>query len=384
MQENDLVVDVVIIGGGALGAATALRAQTQGLRVCVLEQGQVGEQTSANSSKLIHGGLRYLESLQFGLVKECLRARKRFIADYPQLVTMNKFYIPVYKYSKRPAWLVKIGLYLYQWLANDSHYGGFKTLNEQQWSEIGAINQQQLVSVFQYWDAQTDDKQLTQQLLNDAVAKGTKLFTQTRFDGLTEAVEGESLVKVVAVDCQTKTRQHIRCSYVVNCSGPWVNQVLSKINEPSVSVEFVQGSHLQLDCQISDGIVYLESVLDNRVLFIIPWKGQTLLGTTEISLGDNYHNHAITVAEQNYLIDNLLHYYPQLGSRQEILKRITRTYSGVRVLPKIDAQSVFSRSRDTLMVRATAYPNFISVFGGKLTTVLIEAEKLVAMINQQN
>lgn len=357
-------VEVLIIGGGITGVGIAQMARAQGYNVQLLEQGDIGKQTSANSSKLIHGGLRYLETGQFHLVYKALKERAALLHLAPDLVKPVPFYIPVYKTSQRPAWLVRLGLSLYALLSLFNKLGRFRTLPRSQWSQLAGLTTTDLVAVFQYWDAQTDDTLLTQAVARSATFLGADIQHHAQCQTITQNFHGYH----VEYQQQGETH-HTQAKVVINAAGPWVNHVLGHVIPSALSedIDWVQGAHLLLDIPEPNGILYLESHLDERVIFVMPWYGKTLIGTTETTLTTLTERPTITDSEQTYLLAIYHHYFPEAGSTKQLTTQIVETFCGVRVLPKQQGQA-FSRARDTLMHSPRNHPKLMNIYGGKLTT----------------
>ncbi|ABE53664.1 FAD dependent oxidoreductase [Shewanella denitrificans OS217] len=406
--------DLVIIGGGITGVAIAQFARAAGYSVCLLEQAEIGAQTSANSSKLIHGGLRYLESGQLGLVYKSLANRRTLLSLAPNLVKPIPFTIPVYQDSQRPPWLIRLGLSLYWLLSGFSELGRFRTIPPSQWANLGGIKQQGLKAVFQYWDAQTHDKKLTQAVASSAITLGAKLLTQAKCTQLThqgmDAPQGcHWLVRYQLKPEQLKQAQRhksqlqadgqdysekqytLAARMVINAAGPWVNEVLSSQSTTNsltpLAIDWVQGSHLVLDIPAPEGIFYLESHLDKRVIFVMPWEGNTLVGTTE-TLRSSLQTPITPQADEiDYLLQIYQHYFPKRHSLEQLNSLIIGHFCGVRVLPKAKGK-LFNRSRDTLIVPGTLgvdgfEPRLLSIYGGKLTTFRDTAKQVLADIRKQ-
>ncbi|MBB1269617.1 glycerol-3-phosphate dehydrogenase/oxidase [Shewanella sp. SR44-3] len=429
--EDQAAFDVVIIGGGITGVAIAQFARAAGYSVCLLEQGEIGAQTSANSSKLIHGGLRYLESGQLGLVRKSLTDRHKLLKLAPNLVKPVPFTIPVYDTSQRPAWLIRLGLSLYWLLSGFSALGRFRSIPKSQWSTLGGIKQQGLQTVFQYWDAQTHDKKLTQAVAASALKLGAQLMTHAKCTQLTHQgmsdpqgyhwlvdyqLQGDLLQDDQLQDAQLpddllqnsqlqdsqrqksplqrhQPQQHtLAARMVINAAGPWVNEVIAAQAAPKnsltpLAIEWVQGSHLLLDIPAPEGIFYLESHLDKRVVFVMPWEGNTLIGTTETlqtSLKTPMEPHP---DEIDYLLQIYQHYFQNRHSIEQLNGLIIGHFCGVRVLPKAQGK-LFNRSRDTLIVPGSLgvdgfEPRLLSIYGGKLTTFRDTAKQVLADIRKQ-
>ena len=360
--------DIAVIGGGIQGAGVAQAASAAGYKVIVFEQTAIASGTSSKSSKLIHGGLRYLETGQFKLVRKTLLERERLIKLAPTLVKPVKFYIPIYSQTTRSAWQIRVGLFLYQILGGFKKYTQFKKLNLSS-QPINNLRITDLKAVFQYYDAQTDDKKLTESVMHSAESLGTVLSCPSEVISLNYI---NSMYEVKTNNIE----ECIKAKFIVNVSGPWVNQVLDKVDgTPVVKMEcdLVQGTHIVLDTPAPDGVVYVEAPQDKRAIFIMPWKGKTLVGTTEKNYVGDPAKVIPTETEINYLKDVYLHYM--------LLKNVTiiESFAGLRVLPRIQG-SFFVRPRDTV-IHASA-EKLLTLYGGKLTGYRVTAEDVLEKIKK--
>jgi glycerol-3-phosphate dehydrogenase len=362
--------DLAVIGAGIHGAAIALEAARRGCRVLVLEQyAQAGLATSSKSSKLIHGGLRYLESGQFRLVRECLHERRRLLAEHPDLVSLEPFHIPVYRQTRRRPWLIAVGLSLYALLGGR----GFHRLPRREWSYLDGLKTADLTAVFRYWDARTDDRALTGRLIAQAQQLGADVHYATTFTG---AACNREVCRL------TVRRQDAAVEYtarqLVNATGPWVNRTLAKIDAglSQLGIELVQGTHILVPVTQSHGIYYLESPHDRRAVFVMPWRGQTLIGTTETPYRGDPARVAPLETEISYLLDTWNHYFEPALPRTAVID----SFAGLRVLPASDGKP-FDRSRDTRLHRDSALPNVLSVYGGKLTSHRLTAERVIRTLD---
>ncbi|MFV7768992.1 glycerol-3-phosphate dehydrogenase/oxidase [Shewanella marisflavi] len=368
-------VDLVVIGGGITGIGIAQCAQAAGYSVVLLEKDGLGEKTSSNSSKLIHGGLRYLESGQVSLVRESLAERKALLTLAPELVKPVPFYIPIYSDSRRGPLAIRAGLSLYALLSEFDPLGQFKSIPANQWGQLAGLKLKGLRAVFRYWDAQTDDASLTLAVAESARALGAQLLTQVEL----KQIEHRPDSCIVSYETGGET-QWLSSRCVINATGPWVNQTLGQV-VPKIEaspVELVQGSHLVLDIPAPSGIFYLESIYDKRVVFVMPWQGKTMLGTTETPI-DAVDAAGVTHAEEAYLLGIYRHYFPLSESQGPLGDRIIGRYCGVRVLPKQSGEA-FDLPRDTMMVSSETHPNLLTVYGGKLTTFRHTAKEAVAWV----
>ena len=356
--------DIAIIGGGISGVGIAQYAVAAGYSTLLIEKGEIGGQTSANSSKLIHGGLRYLETGQINLVRKSLLERRHLLNLAPTLVKAVPFYIPVYDNSQRSPWTIRAGLSMYALLSEFDPLGQFVSVPAVHWHRFKGLKLNGLKAVFQYWDAQTDDKLLTQAVARSAQALGAEVYAEAEF------LELEHRREACELSFSHRGEIHkAEASLVINAAGPWVNAVLSKVLPPLAGVELdcVQGAHVLLDIPAPDGILYLESCFDKRVIFVMPWYGQTLVGTTETELASLDKPPEATESEINYLLGIYKHYFPLTPEIDELKTKITQTFCGIRVLPKQNSQA-FERPRDTLMKTSISHPRILSLYGGKLTT----------------
>lgn len=370
--ETRMKYDLVVIGAGIQGAGVAQAAAAAGYSVLVLEQTAPAAGTSSKSSKLIHGGLRYLESAQFGLVRESLRERALLLKLAPDLVKLRPLHIPLYEHSSRSPLTIRAGLSLYALLAGLDRDSLFRQLPTDLWSRLSGLRQDGLKAVFRYYEAQTDDAALTRAVLHSAVTLGVEVQMPARF------VSAHRSGQCCRVEYENSHGQHsVSCRVLVNCAGPWVKQVLAAVEPPlqSPEVELVQGSHLLLP-PLLDQYFYLEAPSDRRAVFALPWEGQLLVGTTEKIHSDTPEKSHCTPEERDYLLTTLMHYFPHLNINDEQVE----TFAGLRVLPRSD-KTAFSRPREVMFdMDDPLRPRVISVMGGKLTTYRATALMVMAKI----
>jgi glycerol-3-phosphate dehydrogenase len=367
--------DVVIVGAGIHGSGIAQAAAAAGHSVLLLEQTAVAAGSSSRSSKLIHGGLRYLETGQFALVHESLRERTLMLRLAPELVRLQRFYIPIYAHTRRRPWQLRLGLGLYALLAGFRTGWRFGTVPRRDWPGLDGLDTRGLQAVFWYHDAQTDDRELTRAVLHSAGQLGARLLCPARFTG---ARLGDAGVHVRYL--RDGHPEECDARVLVNAAGPWAAPVARCI-EPAIAVpalECVQGAHLELGSSPGRGVYYLESPRDGRAVFVMPWKGRLLLGTTETRFHGDPAQVRASAAEIHYLLGVLKHYFPRwrgLG-REAVLG----SFAGLRVLPAGRGHA-FHRSRETLLVPDRAQrPRVLSVYGGKLTTWRAVSQRALARI----
>ncbi|MGH8231829.1 MAG: glycerol-3-phosphate dehydrogenase/oxidase, partial [Steroidobacteraceae bacterium] len=355
--------DVAVIGAGIHGAGMAQAAAAAGHSVLVLEQTGIAAGTSSRSSKLIHGGLRYLETGQFHLVRESLHERATLLRLAPDLVQLQPFYIPVYAHTRRRPWQLRTGLSLYALLAGLGAEARFHSVPAQRWDILDGLERRGLERVYCYHDAQTDDRALTGAVLRSAQSLGARVLCPAQFIGAT--------LRAAAVDLRylvEGSERQCRARVLINAAGPWADSLARQIAPPMPvpSLQRVQGAHIVLEGQLQRGIYYVESPRDGRAVFVMPWQGRLLVGTTETRFrGDPGQVHP-SHAERHYLLGVLKHYFP--AWRTATLADIADSFAGLRLLPGGPGHA-FHRSRETLLVAdRTAQPRVLSIYGGKLTT----------------
>jgi len=367
--------DVIVIGAGIHGAGVAQAAASMGYKVLVLEQSSIASGTSSRSSKLIHGGLRYLETAQFALVRECLRERRILLEMAPQLVHLLPFYIPLYQSSRHSAWQIALGLRLYQALSGFDHAARFVRLPPAQFVDLQGLKQQDLQAVFQYFDAQTDDRLLTQAVIASAQKFSARLETSTRVTAINKSDLGWQ-VHFRRSDQQQRDHGSASARCVVNAAGPWVNRVnqLLDVTVDNPAVDLVQGSHVILQRPAPNAAFYVESPQDRRAVFILPWQEMTMVGTTETA----YDGDPALVAPQQSEIDYLIACYNSYFPRQAATAAdISHSFAGLRVLPSGNG-SHHQRKRETLLWHAANTPAYLAIYGGKLTAYRRTAERVMA------
>lgn len=363
--------DVAVVGGGIHGAGIAQAAAAAGYSSLLLEKTGWAAGTSGKSSKLIHGGLRYLRQGQIGLVRESLRERHILCRIAPHLVSLNDFYIPVYRHSDIRPWQLHLGLSAYALLAGLGSQHRYSRLNAGQWHQLAGLEIRDLQAVFRYRDAQTDDSRLTAAVAQSAASLGAELACPATLLKAQRLNQGYRL-QVTGDGDRNGDTTTVDCRVLVNAAGPWVNQVAATIAPaPAMpAIDLVQGSHLVLSPALSDACFYMESPVDGRAVFALPWKGNTLLGTTETAYRGAPEDAAITSAEERYLLDTLAHYFPRYRAT------VAETMTGLRVLPR-DTGNFSARSREVIIVdEAHDGGGYLAVYGGKLTGYRATAGKV--------
>ena len=372
MSIKNYDTDVVVIGAGIHGTGVAQAVVAAGYSVILCEKSEIGLATSSKSSKLIHGGLRYLESFQISLVRSCLKERALLLENAPSLVKLVPFFIPVYRTTKRRPWQINIGLWIYNLLSGFK--SPFNKIPLSQWDELSGLSRDNLEAVFQYYDAQTDDVLLTRAVAASARLLGAQILTNATVTGC-EIDSSGCVVEIRSSNSVTK----YHCRVVVNASGSAVNQILKlcKPVQKELAVDLVQGAHIVLNRPAKQGVFYLESPSDKRAVFVMPWKDRTLVGTTETRIEDNTGSPSPFPYEVEYLLTVYNYYFK---NEKASISDVLESFAGLRVLPH-DAKSLFARGRDTILLAdSDSHPRLVTIYGGKLTAYRATADRVLQKI----
>ena len=365
-------VDVLVIGAGIQGTGVAQAASAAGYSVLVLEKNEIASGTSCKSSKLIHGGLRYLESFQFSLVRKSLKERSILRRLAPDLVKLVPFYIPIYKNTLRRPWQIRLGLSLYALLGGVRKANLFKRVNKQERNKLDQLEQSNLQKVYVYNDGQTNDAALTKSVMRSAQQLGTEVHC---FVTINSIVKNGNIFNISYI--KDKKEENIQANIIINAAGPWVNELHNIVSEKvsSLDIDLVQGAHIIIDAPAPSGIYYLEAI-DQRAVFVMPYEFdgeiKTMIGTTEKLFQGSPDDVKATKEEVDYLLNVYKLYFPKLS---EI--NILHEFAGLRVLPKDDG-SMFSRPRDTVL--HWAMPGFLTLYGGKLTAYRSTSDLVIKIV----
>ncbi len=354
--------DVIIVGGGIHGAGVLQAAVASGYSALLIERAALASGTSSRSSKLIHGGLRYLESAQFALVRESLRERAIHLRIAAELVELKPFFIPVYRDTRRRPWQLKLGLWVYALLGGFDAATRFGAVPRSEWAALDGLQTEGLDAVIRYHDAQTDDALLTRAVVRSALDMGAEVAMPATFSRAILTEQGVTVSYqqgASTVECAARV--------LVNAAGPWAPHVAQAV-EPAIpipDVDLVQGAHIVVPFAVTAGIYYVESPTDGRAVFVMPWHGATLIGTTETPYrGDPDQVHPLP-QEEEYLLAVARHYFPALAHLTR--EHITQRFAGLRVLPSA-SQAAFDRSRETIFsTDREPNPRVLGIYGGKLT-----------------
>jgi glycerol-3-phosphate dehydrogenase len=350
---------VAVIGGGINGAGIGWELVRRGYQVVLFERERFGGATSSVTSKLIHGGLRYLEHFEFGLVRESLRERAFLLQNLPDLVHPLEFVLPVYAGVSRPSWMVAIGLTFYDLLAGRGNIAPHQRITAAEVRARAPLRSEGLRGGFLYFDAQVDDAGLVRRVIGAAVRDGLEAREFAPVSALQRS-GGQWIVTTTGAESFDS---------VVVAVGPWMNEFLTRNQLPTRStLTLVRGSHLILDRLLSSSACLLQSPQDHRVFFVLPWKGQSMVGTTEVRHEGSLEKIEASPQEVEYLLERFNLYFETKISRADVV----RTTAGVR--PLIGDKNDLGRiSRDYRIERDGT---LIKVFGGKMTTFLSLARKV--------
>jgi glycerol-3-phosphate dehydrogenase len=348
-------VDLFIIGGGVNGAGIARDAAGRGLRVSLAEMGDLAQATSSASSKLIHGGLRYLEFYEFRLVRESLQEREKLLAAMPHIAWPMRFVLPHHS-GLRPDWMLRSGLFLYDRLGGRG-LPGTKRINLRS-HPAGALLKPMFTTGFEYSDAWVDDARLVALNARDAEMRGARIMTRAKV----VATARHASHWEVNVERDGKIETH-RARKLVNAAGPWADDLSRKTGD-SHTIRLVRGSHIVIPRLPGHDQPYILQGGDGRIVFVIPYEENfTLIGTTEAEHHGDPKAAECTPEEAAYLVDFVNDYLATPISTEDVVW----TYSGVR--PLIESEgSARSASRDYQLAYDDSAAPLLTVLGGKLTT----------------
>ena len=367
--------DIVIIGGGINGAGIARDAAGRGLSVLLVEKDDLAEHTSSASTKLIHGGLRYLEHYDFMLVRHALQEREVLLRAAPHIIWPLRFVLPHHK-ALRPRWLIRLGLFLYD------HIGGRKMLPASHSLNLtehvsGEALKKEFTSGFEYSDCWVQDARLVTLNVMDAAERGCDVRTRCE---CTDLVRNDGQWSIHLHNKLADTKSVVTARTVVNASGPWVEATLDldEEHDSKHGVRLVKGSHVVVPKLFDHPYTYIFQNADNRVLFAVPYEqNYTLLGTTDVEVGDEPGKQSIDADEVAYICKSVSEYFDKPVDPNSVVW----SYSGVRPLYDDASENASKVTRDyklDLDVRKNA--PVLSVYGGKITTFRKLAEQAVDML----
>jgi glycerol-3-phosphate dehydrogenase len=379
LQSTNETFDLLIIGGGINGAGVARDAASRGLKVVVVEQNDFAEGTSSRSSKLVHGGIRYLENLEFGLVFEALRERSRLFEIAPHLVHPLRFFLPVYKTDKYGMLTLGLGMWLYDALAlfetPEMHhrYSASQTMEQ-----LGILNPNGLVGSYSYSDAYMDDDRLVLETIRSAYSHGAKAVSYCKAESA--QMQNGAISSVTCKDLISGNSFEIKAKHVVSTVGPWTDDLGSKLlKEWKPMMRPSKGIHLTLNrarLPIND-VVVMTSADQKRIVFAIPRNDMIIVGTTDTDYTGNLNEVYSTRADVDYLLAMLGQYFPNANLSE---KDVIASYAGVRPLVRDSAGSAGKTSREHTIFTDPRGVTFVA--GGKYTTYRAMAEETVDKVLQ--
>ncbi|MBW1634639.1 MAG: glycerol-3-phosphate dehydrogenase [Deltaproteobacteria bacterium] len=370
---NSPVFDIAIIGGGINGCGIARDAAGRGLSVFLCEQNDLASGTSSASTKLIHGGLRYLEYYEFRLVRESLREREILLNAAPHIIWPLRFILPHHK-GLRPAWMIRLGLFLYD------HIGGRKLLPctssvNLTTDEAGASLKGNYTRGFEYSDCWVMDSRLVILNARDAAARGAEIKVRTP---LLSAERTKEIWILKTLDKNSGKESTVKARTLINASGPWLDSTLTRISHSKTTehIRMVKGSHILVNKLFEHDRAYIFQNDDNRIIFAIPFQNRfTLIGTTDVDFIGKPDEVAIDDNEINYLCEAANEYFTTQISPESVVY----SYSGIRPLFDDGKSEAKAATRDYVLKLDTGdnEPPLLSIYGGKITTYRKLAESVL-------
>ena len=375
-MESGRALDLLIVGGGINGAGIARDAAGRGRRVMLLEQSGLAHFTSSASTKLIHGGLRYLEYLQLRLVREALRERERLLSIAPHLVTRARFVLPHQRHL-RPAWLLRLGLLAYDALAPGSSLERSRGVRFAT-SELGRPLQESLRRGFTYADCTVDDSRLVVLNARDAYERGADIRVGHR---LLRATRAGARWRAEILELASGQTYAVTARALVNAAGPWIGEVLNERigGRSQRAVRLIKGSHIVVRRSYAGDQAYVLQNPDRRIVFVIPYQEDfTLIGTTDVEWSGPPGPVSISAAETEYLCRTVNTYFKQPIGPADVVWN----YAGIRLLCDDAGAKAAELTRDYLLELDA--PNgqapVLTVFGGKITTYRPLAEQAMSRL----
>ncbi|MFV3126549.1 glycerol-3-phosphate dehydrogenase/oxidase [Niveispirillum sp. KHB5.9] len=364
--------DIVIIGGGATGLGTALDAAARGYRTLLLEGHDFAKGTSSRATKLVHGGVRYLAQGNIHLVRHALHERGRLLANAPQVTRRQGFVVPCYRWWDLAFY--GIGLFAYDLLAGKLGLGRSRLLSRAEvLKRLPTVRDENLRGGILYYDGQFDDSRLAATIAASAADHGATLLNYVRVTGLLK--QGDKVAGVTARDMETGTDYRIKAKAVVNAAGIFMDEI-RRMDRPDLDtgLSLSQGVHLVLDASFlsGDDAILIPKTADGRVLFVLPWLGRTVVGTTDTPIQTaSLEPHALE-SEIEFLLSHAAHYLKRPPARFDVLS----VFTGIRPLVRVKGASGTSAvPRDHVLMVADS--GLVTITGGKWTTYREMAEQTV-------
>ena len=372
-EPKTTMFDVFVIGGGINGAGIAVDCAGRGLKVGICEKGDLAGATSSASSKLIHGGLRYLEHYEFRLVREALAEREVLLNIAPHIARPMRFCLP-HRPRLRPAWLIRTGLFLYDYLSSRVSLPGSRKV----WFSETSPLKPEFVQGFEYSDAWVDDARLV--VLNAMALKRLNGTVMTRTKAV-KAWRDKQLWHVIVKDRVTGSETEVTCRALVNAAGPWVSSLFDSVLSQTAprKIRLIKGSHIVVPKLHDEPRAFILQNEDGRIVFVTPWLEQfSLIGTTDVEFEGDPLSATCSDKEQQYLCDIVNQHFKNRVSPDDVIW----SYSGVRPLCEDESDSPQAITRDYTIELddLDGYAPLLSVFGGKLTTYRKLSEAAVSRL----
>jgi glycerol-3-phosphate dehydrogenase len=374
--------DLLVIGGGIHGAAVARDASGRGLKVVLAEKGDYASATSSASSKLIHGGLRYLEQLELKLVRESLEERANLLKTAPHLVQKLRFLMPIYSWQKRPGLLIHAGLALYDLLSIGDDLPVSRRLPSSEMARLPRLRAENLVSVLSYYDCEADDARLTLAVLLDARARGADVLNRREVTAISLLENG------YAVELNERgLKRRVETRFIVNAAGPWIDKVDAFCPKPPPPhpLKLVRGSHIVLPMPDPPQIdAYTLQDEGDRVVFVLPWLDDRFLvvGTTDVPHQGDPGEARCSEEEGAYLLDAYNRYFASAG-KPVMNADVVFTWSGVRALHDASGTKPSQISRSPVLASTSqGRGGMVTLYGGKLTTHRALAENVLEVLGR--
>ena len=359
-KQNE-ILDLIVVGGGINGAGIAADAAGRGLSVGLYEASDFASATSSASSKLIHGGLRYLEHYEFRLVSEALAEREILLAKAPHIAFPMRFRLPHQPYL-RPAWMIRIGMFLYDHLGKRTSLAGSKKVA----LKAGKVTKPDLKIGFEYSDCWVDDARLVMLNILQAKQLGAEVSNYCSVESA-KRVNDHWLVTIL--DHRTQLRHERQCKALVNATGPWVKSFIKESiqTQSPYGIRLIKGSHIIVNKLHDEPQAYILQNEDKRIVFAIPYLDKfTMIGTTDLEYHGDPRNVEINQEETQYLLDVINNHFMKQLTNEDVIS----SFSGVRPLCDDESDSPQAITRDYTLALQSELDEapVLSVFGGKLTT----------------
>ena len=368
--------DIAIIGAGINGAGIAYESALQGLKTVLIEKDDISYGTSSRSSRMIHGGLRYLELFEFGLVREALRERELLLRKVPHLIKPLRFIIPIFEGDKR--FKLKLGMVLYDLLSYDKSMPSHKSLTRGETIKLEpSLKNSNIKSGFTYYDAVIDfPERLVLENILSAQTLGAKLYIHTEVVNL--ITQNNRVTGLICKERLEDKTFELNTRFVVNATGPWLDEFLLKTKlDTRKQLRITKGIHL-VTPKFTNNALVLRAKSDRRYFFIIPWRDFSLIGTTDTDYDESPDKVRATNDDVKYLVTEVHNNLPAIN-----IEKICYTYAGLRALPRIEGISESNITRKYVLLEHDKTSNLkglISIIGGKITTYRSLSELVVKKV----